>query len=113
VVRGPPRPRTLLLRHDWPGNVRELSNALERAVVLGADHVIGVGDLPESLAERGAEDAAATGFHAQVAAARREIIRQALDRTQGNVAAAARELDLQVTYLHRLIRNLNVRGAAE
>jgi transcriptional regulator with GAF, ATPase, and Fis domain len=32
-----------------------------------------------------------------------------LQRNGGNVAAAARELELQVTYLHRLIRNLDVR----
>jgi Nif-specific regulatory protein len=50
-----------------------------------------------------------TGYHAQVAANKREIIREALERSSGNVARTARALDLQPTYLHRLIRNLGLR----
>ena len=40
---------------------------------------------------------------------KRDIIRGALERSGGNVARAARELDLQPTYLHRLIKNLGIR----
>jgi Nif-specific regulatory protein len=115
TVRGiSPAARTILMRHDWPGNVRELSNALERAVVLGASDVIAPEDLPESLLEASADaDAdAQRGFHGLVAATKREIIREALQHNGGSVAAAARELNLQVTYLHRLIRTLEVRGEA-
>jgi DNA-binding NtrC family response regulator len=97
------------MRYDWPGNVRELSNALERAVVLGSSDVIMPEDLPELLVESAADDDTGGGFHGRVAASKREIIQDALQRSGGNVAAAARDLDLQATYLHRLIRNLNVR----
>jgi Nif-specific regulatory protein len=115
TVRGiSPAARAILMRHDWSGNVRELSNALERAVVLGASDVIAPEDLPESLLEASADaDAdAQRGFHGLVAATKREIIREALQHNGGSVAAAARELNLQVTYLHRLIRTLEVRGEA-
>jgi transcriptional regulator with GAF, ATPase, and Fis domain len=44
-----------------------------------------------------------------VAAAKRNLIREALQRSGGNVARAARELGLQPTYLHRLVRNLAIR----
>lgn len=37
--------RTAIVAHDWPGNVRELKNVVERAVVLGNDALIDVGDL--------------------------------------------------------------------
>jgi two-component system, NtrC family, response regulator AtoC len=35
-----------LTNYDWPGNVRELENAIERAVVVGKENSIQVGDLP-------------------------------------------------------------------
>jgi Nif-specific regulatory protein len=105
-----PAARTLLSRYDWPGNVRELSNVIERAIVLGSSEVIQPDDLPEPLLESGARDDDATGFHGKVAASKREIIREALQRSGGNVAQAARDLDLQVTYLHRLIKHLGVRS---
>jgi DNA-binding NtrC family response regulator/pSer/pThr/pTyr-binding forkhead associated (FHA) protein len=100
--------RKLLMAYDWPGNVRELSNAIERAVVLGSLDVILPEDLPDALLEVGVTGADA-GFHSQVADRKRDIIRAALDKAAGNVAKAARDLALQPTYLHRLIRHLNVR----
>lgn len=38
-----------LQRHSWPGNVRELRNAVERAVILSRDTVIGVEEFQEPL----------------------------------------------------------------
>ncbi len=35
-----------LMTHDWPGNVRELSNLLERLLILHANQIIDLGDLP-------------------------------------------------------------------
>jgi Nif-specific regulatory protein len=107
-----PAARSLIASYDWPGNIRELSNAIERAVVLGSSDVILPEDLPESVLESHGADTAPEGFHALVAASKREIIVDALERHRGNVAAAARDLELQPTYLHRLIRNLGVRSPA-
>jgi two-component system, NtrC family, response regulator len=36
----------LLLRHQWPGNVRELENAIERAVVLASEPLLGPAYFP-------------------------------------------------------------------
>jgi len=104
-----PEARALLMRYEWPGNVRELENAIERAVVLGSTDVVHVDDLPEALLERASEDGTHTGFHGRVATQKRAIICEALERAGGNVASAARDLGLQATYLHRLIRNLGIR----
>jgi NtrC-family two-component system response regulator AlgB len=41
--------RAAFLRYPWPGNLRELRNALERAVILAAGDVIGLGDLPAQI----------------------------------------------------------------
>ncbi len=35
--------------YDWPGNVRELENAIERAVVVCTDRIIGDRELPETV----------------------------------------------------------------
>ncbi len=39
----------LLLEYPWPGNVRQLENAIERAVLLGAQGTLFPGDFPPSL----------------------------------------------------------------
>jgi sigma-54 dependent transcriptional regulator, flagellar regulatory protein len=35
-----------LMQHSWPGNVRELSNLLERLLILHANKIVDLGDLP-------------------------------------------------------------------
>ena len=106
----------VLTAHDWPGNVRELENAIERAVVLGASDRILADDLPESLVEMAAgraPDDAATMYHQGVADVKRRLILGAIHRSGGNYTAAARLLGLNPTYLHRLLRTLQLRDAAE
>ena len=39
-----------LLQYDWPGNVRELENCVERAVALGDQQRLDLGDLPPAIA---------------------------------------------------------------
>jgi transcriptional regulator with GAF, ATPase, and Fis domain len=100
--------------YDWPGNVRELENAIERAVVLGASNRIGVEDLPEAIVrapQRAAvEDGDGAAFHESVRDTKRRLILDAIDRSGGNYTAAARLLGLNPTYLHRLLRNLQLRN---
>jgi len=49
------------------------------------------------------------GYHGRVNHAKRETIRKALELSGGNISQAARQLKLQPTYLHRLIKNLGLR----
>jgi two-component system response regulator PilR (NtrC family) len=44
-----PEGMAVLERYHWPGNIRELENALERAIVLGSDDMLGAEALPESV----------------------------------------------------------------
>jgi transcriptional regulator with GAF, ATPase, and Fis domain len=106
----------LLAAHDWPGNVRELENAIERAVVLGTSDQILPEDLPESVLNRSTMDVHADGtvsYHRGVADEKRRLILEAIDRSGGNYTAAARLLGLNPTYLHRLLRNLNLKDLEE
>ena len=83
----------LLEKYDWPGNVRELENAIERAVVLSGEAVIGA-DAISGL--RPAVPAAAPGLpsmqlHKNLEWAERETIRKALE-VAGGVKKGAAEL---------------------
>jgi Nif-specific regulatory protein len=99
-----------LLSYDWPGNVRELENAIERAIVLGTTDVILVEDLPEVILETETRTMPApTKYHEAVAATKKQIILQAMDQTKGNYTVAAKLLGVHPNYLHRLIKNLNLR----
>jgi Nif-specific regulatory protein len=99
-----------LLSYDWPGNVRELENAIERAVVLGTTDVILLEDLPEAILETETRTMSApTKYHEAVAETKKQIILQAMDQTKGNYTDAAKLLGVHPNYLHRLIRNLNLR----
>jgi Nif-specific regulatory protein len=105
-----PHARTCLVNYDWPGNVRELENAIERAVVLGSSDMILPEDLPEAVLEK-AESAGAsmTAFHDSLREAKKQLILNAFEQAQGSYTEAAKLLGLHPNYLHRLIRNLNMK----
>jgi Nif-specific regulatory protein len=99
-----------MVNYDWPGNVRELENAIERALVLGSSDMILPEDLPESLLERTpAPEMTEAKYHAAVKALKKQLIRDAVEQTQGSYAEAARLLGVHPNYLHRLIRNLELK----
>ena len=96
--------------YDWPGNVRELENAIERAVVLGTTEDILLEDLPESVLESAPAAAVpATKYHDAVAETKKQIILDAMEKTRGSYTEAAKLLGVHPNYLHRLIRNLNLK----
>jgi Nif-specific regulatory protein len=116
--RGPARvsrqARSAMALYDWPGNVRELANAIERAVVMGDGDEIRVEDLPEAIVESGARgEGNASGYQAAVKRLKRELILKAVRDASGNVTQAARVLDLNPTYLFRLLRTLDLREELE
>lgn len=99
-----------LVGYDWPGNVRELENAIERAVVLGATERILPEDLPESILEsEPTATAPGTKYHEAVAHTKKQIILNAMQQAKGNYTEAAKLLGVHPNYLHRLIRNLNLK----
>jgi two-component system, NtrC family, response regulator HydG len=103
--------RKRLMTYDWPGNVRELENAIERAVVLGTTEQILADDLPEAVVEAEATVSAETpsSYHELVVQTKKRMIADAMKQANGNYTAAAKLLDLHPNYLHRLIRNLNMK----
>ena len=99
-----------LVNYDWPGNVRELENAIERALVMGSSDMVLLEDLPESLLEQTAPDEVTEGkYHATVKEHKKRLILDAVEQTGGNYVEAAAILGVHPNYLHRLIRNLQLK----
>ena len=106
-----------LSAYDWPGNVRELENAIERAIVLGStDHVL-LEDLPDTVVEAASpamvavSGSTSTRFHEVITQAKKDLITRVFEKAGGNYTAAAQMLGLHPNYLHRLIRNLNLKAS--
>ena len=102
--------RSYLTEYEWPGNVRELENAIERAVVLGSTDLILPEDLPEALLEKEISITPTTSYHDAVTQTKKQIILSAIEKSKGSYTEAAKLLGVHPNYLHRLIRNLNLRS---
>jgi Nif-specific regulatory protein len=102
--------RALLTGYSWPGNVRELENAIEHAIVLGLTQEILPEDLPVEILEEQPVGAAGARYYDAINATKKELIRSSLRESGGSVAEAARLLGIHPKYLHRLMRNLNLKS---
>jgi len=93
-----------MLEYDWPGNVRELSNALERAVVMGNGREIFPEDLPIWAPKTG-HPGMEVGLTLKEAidSFKKEFITLNLEHAGGNRSKASKIMDVQRTYLSRLI----------
>jgi len=104
-----PDARARMLAYSWPGNVRELENAIEHAIVLGVTDEILSEDLPAALLEVTPAQHNGTGYHERLNALKKQLIIDAVAQCRGNYTEAAKRLGLHPNYLHRLIRNLEIK----
>ena len=102
--------RSVLLNYDWPGNIRELENAIEHAIVMGASDEIRPEDLPEGLLETRAARPVGSSYHVAISELKKQLIRDALASAEGSYTDAAKALGVHPNYLHRLIRNLEMKS---
>jgi len=107
----------VLERYPWTGNVRELRNLCERLVIFGSDPLT-VDELPSPFfAGHGGPETGLVRLAALPTMTLRdfktqcekEYVESVLRRTRWNVAAAARLLAIQRTYLHQKITVLGIR----
>ena len=87
-----------------------MENAIEHAIVLGAGDEIVPDDLPEALLEVQPAERSSAKYHDQLNQLKKQMIADAVKQSKGNYTEAAKALGVHPNYLHRLIRNLNIKG---
>ena len=106
-------------RYHWPGNVRELRNALERAVIMAGDGMIGMAHLPPSfnrassapkVEEDGGVDQIRLPLGSTVGEAEKLLIQRTLQHTKNNKTRAADILGISLKTLHNKLKEY---GAAD
>ncbi len=103
-----------LLSYSWPGNVRELENCIERACVISKDHWI---KAPDLLLNTRLADAAVADDGRSLKTAltlfKKHFIQKLLEENGWNQTETAKALDIQRTYLSRLIKELEIANPKE
>ena len=116
------RPRSSASRtYRWPGNVRELQNLVERMSILYPNREIRREDLPPTIGERRRVLGVVTDpvaiprggldLKEHLGAIEKQLIRSALDQTDGTVAHAARLLKLRRTTLVEKLRKYEMHAS--
>jgi anaerobic nitric oxide reductase transcription regulator len=127
AVRFRPDTFSALQSYAWPGNVRELENVIARAVlrasagrlgeelvVVAPQHLGGELSRPDGSAghrnEVPGKIVPAKPLRAALEDFQRDLIRTAVENSDGNWAAAARELGINRSNLHKLAKRLCIKN---
>lgn len=95
----------LLTQYHWPGNVRELQNCLERAVLICDEDTIKSYHLPPTLQSSDSlREVSPSSFTAAVESFERELIIDALKKTDGNQTRAAALLETSLRIINYKIK---------
>jgi two-component system response regulator AtoC len=91
-----------LTEYNWPGNIRELKNIIERAIILENEETLLLEHLPQEIVAK-AGGAGSGPFNLRlppegidIEDVERELIRQALEVSEGNQSKAAKKLNLGI-----------------
>ena len=103
-----------IMKYDFPGNVRELENMIEHAVVLCRGEYISISDLPQKLkvfTEKTILDPyhLDEGYEIKLKGFEKEMVQEALKRTEGNQSAAARLLGITERHLRSRLEILGLK----
>ena len=108
----PPDVMTALTSYNWPGNVRELKNIVERLVLVSQGKTINLNMLPQEIHQQNkdyttveacGETLDETLYHVEI-----ELIKQALDTSNGHQAKAAEILGLPPSTLRTKMKKFGL-----
>ena len=97
-----------LLAYHFPGNVRELQYIIERAVIMCDGEVIKAADLFFSPIESATEPERETDKDLNLGSVEKNTILRVIDKHNGNISRAAKELGLTRTALYRRLSKYDI-----
>ena len=95
----------VLTSYDWPGNVRELKNKIQLAVALAEEE----GDITSDLFSETVEQEFQGYLQDRIQEYEKRVIRDALEKYEGNITHTAKELGITRVGLHKKINRLGLR----
>ena len=97
----------ILEEHHWPGNIREVQHTIERGVIMSDGHEIKVTDF--NLSSRPAVHDEVENFdNLNLQDIEKMLVEKALDKHEGNISKAAKELGLTRAALYRRLEKFNL-----
>jgi two-component system response regulator HydG len=96
-----------LKMYNYPGNVRELQYTIERAVIMADDHILRADDLIFSILETPGEKMIDED-NIQLSALEKNAILRVIEKHNGNITRAAKELGLTRTALYRRLSKYDI-----
>ncbi len=107
-----PESLTIMQQYNWPGNVRELENLLEQAINWSADQIVDVRAIPNPPWQSETRARPVTlnfnGLKGTIEEAEKSLIQNALMKSSGNKAQAARVLNMQRSVLYKKLERYNL-----
>jgi two-component system response regulator HydG len=100
---------TKLKSYHYPGNVRELQYTIERAVIMADDHILKADDLIFSALESGVDEKVSLeNENIQLSELEKNAILRVIEKHNGNITRAAKELGLTRTALYRRLSKYDI-----
>jgi DNA-binding NtrC family response regulator len=100
--------RDTLMSHNWPGNVREIQHTIERGVIMSDGHEIKSTDFNLTIIPTISTNDYSENDNLKLHDIEKLLVQKALEKHDGNISKAAKDLGLTRAALYRRLEKFNI-----